>query len=95
MPLYHVRYLPAGQQPGRLTTLSVSLLEPATVGSLLAHLARAGSLVLPPGGGETPAESPDHLLILVNGRSLHSLCGPDTLLANGDTISILTPVAGG
>jgi molybdopterin converting factor small subunit len=92
MPAYVVRYMPTGNRLKRFTTESVSSAEPWTVGELMDHLVRTGAL--------EPSRSEDsHLahdfLVLVNGRSVHSLDAHDTLLADGDTVSVLLPVAGG
>jgi molybdopterin converting factor small subunit len=37
----------------------------------------------------------DRLLILVNGRSVHILQGPDTPLADGDRVTIMPKAFGG
>ncbi len=35
------------------------------------------------------------IIILLNGRNIHSLCGLESKLAEGDVVAIFSPVAGG
>jgi len=92
MPVYTVRHFPSGQKGSGLATKTVSAPEPMTVRRLLAHIAELGDLPSAVCREGTPAGSP---LILLNGRSVHAMDGLDTPLADGDTVSILTPVSGG
>lgn len=89
MAVYSVRYFPASHTGRGLATIAVSSTEPMTIGQLLAYLAERKILSF-----EKGAVGNDQL-ILINGRSAHALHGENTLLADGDTVSILTFVSGG
>jgi molybdopterin converting factor small subunit len=76
--------------------LRIDVAEAATVGDLLATLAAtyggelAAHLAVPDG----PAAHPP-LRVLVNGRDIGALNDRQTVLADGDDVLVLTPIAGG
>jgi molybdopterin converting factor small subunit len=92
MPTYSVRYMPAGPGSSGLITASIPSPERMTIGTLLDYLVKKANL-LPSGCGD--GQAADEYLILINGRSAHAMDRQDTLLADGDTVSILLPVSGG
>jgi molybdopterin converting factor small subunit len=92
MPTYSVRYMPVGPASSGLVTVSIPSLEQMTIGSLLDYMVKKAKL-LPAGRGD--GQAAEDYLILINGRSAHAMDCQDTLLADGDMVSILLPVSGG
>jgi molybdopterin synthase sulfur carrier subunit len=71
----------------------VSLPAPATVASLLDHLAeRPEALSGTSAAGNVPLA---HLLVAVNGRLIQHQQGFETPLADGDLVTLMPPVMGG
>jgi molybdopterin converting factor small subunit len=92
MFVYTVRCVLTGKGSHRLRSDTVSSEVPLTAGGLLERLVATGDLE-PLRGDDTPLLH--QFVVLVNGRSVHSRDGQDTLLTDGDTVSVLLPVAGG
>ena len=89
----HVRLFGIGKSPGRSEDREMTLPSPATVSTLLEHLAGQ----IRPASPADPSRSVDAqgLLIVVNGRQIHHLQGLDTPLEEGDVVAIMPPVLGG
>jgi molybdopterin synthase sulfur carrier subunit len=89
----HVRLFGFGESPARSEDREMTLPSPATVSTLLGHLAGQ----LRPAAPAGPADSVDTqgLLIVVNGRQIHHLQGLETPLEEGDAVAIMPPVLGG
>ncbi len=82
-----------GGSPGRGEEQHVALRAPATVATLLEHL--AGKLGAGPSASPSADVDPRRLLIIVNGRQIHHLQGFDTTLETGDVVAVMLPVVGG
>ncbi|TEU13219.1 MAG: MoaD/ThiS family protein [Anaerolineales bacterium] len=100
----HLRLFGLGEQAAGRTESTMHLSRGDTVGSLMEALRTEGSYLsarLPfnPSTGlrtnfaQNKAE--DRLLILVNGRSVHTLQDLDTPLTDGDQVTIMPKAFGG
>ena len=93
MTTVQVRLHGFGANPGRGEEQRMALPSPATVATLLEHL--AGELGPARAAGTSPEVDAQRLLIIVNGRQIHHLQGLDTTLETGDVVAIMLPVVGG
>jgi molybdopterin converting factor small subunit len=72
----------------------VELDEGSTVATLARRIAEKGGVTRQGYLGRYKLGG-DELTVLVNGRNIHLLSGPATVLRDGDEVVILPPVAGG
>ncbi len=72
----------------------VSVQEGETVGGLLNTLGSANPAFLSKSRHNDGRLKPA-IIILLNGRSIHSLRGLESVLTDGDVVAIFSPIAGG
>ena len=94
MATYSVRSTGSPKQPGSIRPASIELPDKTTIGELLDHLLESTEIIGKREDycGNSPAAM---LRILVNGRNIRLLAEEQTILSDGDQISILLPIAGG
>ncbi len=93
MVTLHVTHMGSIAKPGRLTHLNVQVPHEMPVKEFVQLLLERGDSI---GRREDYRSDPLELLhVIVNGASVRTLEGPDTLLHDGDTVAVLIPLVGG
>lgn len=93
MATIHVTHMGSIAKPGRLTRLDVQVPDALSVRELVLHLLDRGDSI---GRRDDYRTDPLELLhVIVNGASVRTLDGPDTILQDGDTVAVLIPLVGG
>jgi molybdopterin converting factor small subunit len=93
MVTIHVTHMGSVAKPGRLAHLDVQVPHEMSVRELVFHLLDRGDSI---GRREDYRTDPSELLhIIVNGASVRTLQGPDTILKDGDSVAMLIPLVGG
>ncbi len=93
MVTLHVTHMGSLAKPGRLVRLDVQVPQEMSVRELVLYLLDRGDSI---GRREDYRTDPLEILhIIVNGSSVRTLQGPDTILKEGDSVAVLIPLVGG
>jgi molybdopterin converting factor small subunit len=94
MALYHIRHTGSARNPSNLRESTVELEEGISLGRLLEYLL-ANTEIIGSDSDYANRKVTDTFFILINGRNCELSGGSGARLKDGDTISLLVPVAGG
>lgn len=94
MAVYHIRHTGSARNPSNLRESTVELEEGISLGQLLDYVI-ANTHILGNEGDYAIRKVTDTFFILINGRNCELSGSTNAILKDGDTISLLVPVAGG
>jgi molybdopterin converting factor small subunit len=94
MAVYHIRHTGSARSPSNLRQSTVELADGISLGELLDYVL-ANTTILGSVGEYADRKVTDTFFILINGRNCELSGCANARLKDGDTISLLVPVAGG